>query len=230
MLDEFYVRLASIGKLPGHRMNPRSRLEYARHHGVPSPLIDFSYSPYIALWMAFNGIRPTSDRAAVYALNLNGLGTLWQKYTADNEAFDRFRWNRTPLFDKEFPVNALQAVLFPASWNTRMQRQMGLFIYDSLQYGREVPYQDLEDFVEQGKDPTGPDGNPTFALHKIIIPHSIVSDVFERLDLMGVDGTRLYDNHEGAVADVVNGYVYESRSGVAHDLDNSDRDPWALSP
>jgi FRG domain len=57
MLDRFYGCLASVGKLPRERMSRRVLLEYARHYGVPSPLIDFSRSPYVALWMAFNGVR-----------------------------------------------------------------------------------------------------------------------------------------------------------------------------
>lgn len=32
-------------------------LEYARHYGVPIPCLDFTYSPYIALFFAFNELH-----------------------------------------------------------------------------------------------------------------------------------------------------------------------------
>src|SRR5437899_325947 len=42
MLTHFAARLRAIGKLPPEiGSNLRSRLEYGRHYGVPSPLVDF---------------------------------------------------------------------------------------------------------------------------------------------------------------------------------------------
>src|SRR4051812_46242823 len=59
MLNHFWVRLRSVGeKLPFPRSDRRAMLEYARHYGLPSPLIDFSQSPYVALFFALNGVRP----------------------------------------------------------------------------------------------------------------------------------------------------------------------------
>jgi hypothetical protein len=50
MIDHFIVNLISIGvTLPFDQDDRRGRLEFARHYGVPSPLIDFSQSPYVAL-------------------------------------------------------------------------------------------------------------------------------------------------------------------------------------
>jgi hypothetical protein len=63
MIDQFIVTLNSIGIDPPFvNYDRRGRLEFARHYGVPSPLIDFSHSPYVALFFAFNGARPISAR------------------------------------------------------------------------------------------------------------------------------------------------------------------------
>jgi hypothetical protein len=92
MLDRFYGCLASVGKLPRERMSRRVLLEYAGHYGVPSPLIDFSRSPYVALWMAFNGVRKREkETVSVYALSLSGLGVLWRKHSKSDEAYEEFR-------------------------------------------------------------------------------------------------------------------------------------------
>ena len=169
--------------------------------------------------MGFNGVRPWEPgNVVIYALDVNGLGILWNKHTGGGGvAFDSFRWSeRGKQFVDGYPVGILRYLEFPSSWNVRMLRQLGVFIYDSLQYDR-VKFHDLEDFIEQGIDPTGPDGRATFTLNKIVIPRAAASDVFTRLELMGIDGTRLYDNHEGAAADVKNGYVFNRRTGYVHD-------------
>jgi hypothetical protein len=98
-----------------------------------------------------------------------------------------------------------------------MLRQQGLFVYDALSYGPKAAFKDLEDFIENSEDPQGEDGRDTFTLHKIVIPKLFVGDIFAKLELMGVDGTRLFDNHEGAVADVKNAYVFNPQSGYTHD-------------
>jgi FRG domain len=51
-------------------------LVYLRHHGFPSPLLDWSRSPYVAAFFAFRS-RSTSE-AAIYAyLELAGKGKSW---------------------------------------------------------------------------------------------------------------------------------------------------------
>ncbi|MDP3813265.1 MAG: FRG domain-containing protein [Hydrogenophaga sp.] len=39
---------------------------FLRHHGFPSPLIDWSRSPYVAAFFAFADVSPNADRVAIY--------------------------------------------------------------------------------------------------------------------------------------------------------------------
>ena len=86
MIDDFIVNLASIGiTTPFEKGDMRGRLEYARHYGVPSPLIDFTFSPYVALFFAFSGVRPlearSGDNSVVYCVNIFELAGLWANHS-----------------------------------------------------------------------------------------------------------------------------------------------------
>lgn len=50
---------------------------YLRHHGYPSPLLDWTASPYIAAFFAFRNVAPTVDKVSVYVyLEYAGFGKI----------------------------------------------------------------------------------------------------------------------------------------------------------
>ncbi len=236
MLSHFLINALSVGTVPFNKDNRRARLEYGRHFGVPSPLIDFSWSPYVALFFALNGVddRPGagSENAAVYALNIEALGISWAHFLANrhggdthdrhtefNKIFDEFRWEKeqADMFKDVYPENKLKFIRFPASWNQRMHRQLGCFLYDTIDYAR-MGHKDFESLVESFNFPTAPCGEMEPTMHKILFPLSYAGEAFTRLELMGITATRLLD-HAGLADDVINSRHYDRKTGYSWDLD-----------
>jgi hypothetical protein len=220
MLSHFIVNALSIGSIPFPKTDRRSRLEYGRHYGVPTPLIDFSWSPYVALFFAFNGVHFRHDASpsngALYALNVSLLAQGWAQLVGAPSAYDEFRWEKANMFEHGYPEGELKFMTFPASWNQRMQRQLGCFVYDTLDHRQSHLGPDFEGFVESIKEATSSDGKRHPTLTKFIVPHSEAKNVFSRLELMNITATKLID-YEGLAADVQNAYNYNRKTGYAWD-------------
>jgi hypothetical protein len=232
MLRHFLSNLQLVNhSLPFSEDNRRARLEFGRHYGIPSPLIDFSYSPYVATFFAFNGVRPydvdSANRCAICCVRMHAVAGVWSRRVARGfdgrvdgtkftEEHNRFLYEEDELFHGGYPPQILKFIPSPASWNRRMRRQLGCFLYDSLDCG-SLGLKDLEDFFSQPEVPEHPVSDGPM-LTKVLVPQKLGSEVMERLDVMNISGTHLYDDHEGAAIDVINAYNYDRKSGRVWDL------------
>lgn len=231
-LTAYKVGLEKLGIKSFDNHNRFEAMEHARHNGVPTPCLDFSYSPYVALFFAFNDIRvsrPNNSYSVIYGLNINQLAIARAKelqgFKSDNDLFGKifheFQWPQKEFFENGFIADTLQFIPFPGSHNKRMQRQLGCLLYDTIHYGSRGLV-DLDDYlakiVEQLDEATNKPNEPI--LTRVLINHKVVGDVLARLELMNVTGGNLYDSAEGVALDIKNAYNYNPKFSYLRDVNS----------
>ena len=111
-------------------------LSLMQHYGVPTRLLDFSYSPYIALYFCLETLNPSSkEDIAIYAIDYRDILKKSLSYIRSKDKDFKYEYIETfdkqdEIFDKtisRFSYDILW-VTEPLEVNLRLDRQSGCFL------------------------------------------------------------------------------------------------------
>jgi FRG domain len=182
----------SRAHLPQPPANEWELLVTAQHHGLPTRLLDWSYSPLVALHFATRHVERGCD-CAIWRLDWQrvhrcfGFPELALLIEDLEDLFGKGgRFNPWALFSGDFRDRSFACLLEPPSLDARIVTQSAAFTLCS------DTSQPFERFLEQH--------GLADALTKLVVPAAESARLRDQLDLVGIDERRLFPDLDGLAA------------------------------
>jgi hypothetical protein len=179
------------GDVTGDQVQATDIWEYGQHFGLPTPLLDWTYSPYVAAFFAVRDPCPAQDgRRAIWTLNLDLLNTVNHLMENARERYER-------SFSKEMMAEQLECIVTqgtPSSFNKRLAYQQGFFT-------RHGYYRTFETWLNRAASEIKQNAWNVPILRKLefVLSEKQRSDVLAELDLMNVNSRVPFPGIQGSV-------------------------------
>jgi len=174
---------------------PKSKLSWLsvmQHYGVPTRLVDFTTSPYIALYFALEAYDPLSNKAlSIYCLDYSAIMEKSIEHIKINDAI--FNETRSSIQGKQDSIfeTAVDCSAYNIAWvtepielNARIDRQSGTFLISG----------NLEEKIDAVIN------SPlyeSYELKKIIIPANLYEGIYVALRKMSINSKTVYGDLSG---------------------------------
>ena len=174
---------------------PTSKLAWLslmQHYGVPTRLIDFTESPYVALYFALEAYNPQSKRdLAIFALDYTSVMKHSIEYIGKRDS----NFKETPLTipkkQDEVFENIVDRFAYEIAWvtepkqlNARLDRQAGCFLLSGNKGVR------IESILNM-------DTYKNCTLKKFVVAHELYSGIFALLRKMNITSKSIYGDLDG---------------------------------
>lgn len=176
-----------------------SWLSLMQHHGVPTRLLDFTTSPYIALYFAIENLIPTANGdLALYAIDYTKLFEKSCEYVLDKDIGFKeysdsisFYKNCEQAFENIFDKHSHNVLWFvdPVQLNNRLEKQAGTFLI-SGSFNKSI-----EELLEL-------DIYNDVSMEKICIPHKFYKNIYTILRKINLGPKNIYGDLHGLAMDI----------------------------
>lgn len=192
--DNFKKNLIINNDLTEEKIENTNLWEYGQHFGLPTPLLDWTKSPFIALFFALGNklISEEGKSHCIHVLNIDMIQHL------NKEILDKIRPKNSTVLQSETQLNeqypTLDIITKVSSINKRLSYQQGLFthleFYNSIEVWLNIITKELT------KSKTGP-----FILKKYTFPTTELEriKILDKLDAMNINYRTLFPDIEGSV-------------------------------
>jgi len=196
----FKSNLINSGELSQERAEQIDLWQYGRHFGLPSPLLDWTWSPYMALFFALvsspTQSQPLAGERCLWVLDVQMIdhlnsqvsGHIWPKRQSSLQP--------EGLLKQQFPK--MEIVLAACPENRRATAQQGFFT-------KHVYYSSLEVWLKRITDELDHDQTDRRVLTKIVFPcgERERMKALDELDCMGISHRTLFPDVFGSVQDAL---------------------------
>lgn len=179
----------------GEEHEPKSKLAWLsvmQHYGAPTRLIDFTESPYIALYFALEAYDPLlRNDLAIYAIDYASIMDISLGYISKRDSgFTKKRSDivgvQDSLFDDVVDRFSYEVIWItePLELNARIDRQSGTFLISG---DKEKKVEDLLSMPMYSESD----------VVKYIIPHRIYENIYALLRKMNINAKTIYGDLGG---------------------------------
>lgn len=185
-----------------HDLSDTEAETLGQHYGMPTRLMDWSTSPYVAAFFAFDGAVPagnTKGRCAIYEIDVEAFCFASSFLVFKDEVAARSVDSRKHAYASELGFDNPRVLQISHRQNRRMNRQEGVFIFlhDNIE--------NLEEYEDTCKA-AHPDGE---FLTKITLSNSQRLAGLKELFLMGTTASSIYCDQSYASIDAANRAMIE---------------------
>ena len=196
--DEFRKNLIMNNDLPQEHIDKMDLWQYGQHFGLPSPLLDWTYSPYVALFFALaqDSSIPNDSKRCVWVINLELIDML-NRLVVD-EVRPKFKDSLSPeeLLNEQFPVLPVAQEINEN--NRRIAFQQGFFT-------KHEYYRSLEVWLTRIVSQLNMKSADRPVLHKYVFKCTELERIatLDKLDKMNINNRTLFPDIFGSVNDAV---------------------------
>ena len=147
---------------------------FLQHNGFPTPLLDWTDSPYIAAYFAFDGVddaEPQNDDVSIFAFDTTKWVDDWQQ-----------------VMDLKSATPHVSVLRSPARGNRKQIIQQGVYTFTNVQ-DQQAHIEHIEEVAKKTPAPT--------YLYKYEIPSTDKPAALRDLHTMAINAMTLFPNIEG---------------------------------